>query len=111
MADADRHQIVLDLAVESLRRSGKLRMRVQGTSMLPAIRPGSYIAVRQAAPDQMVTGDIVLLKTSTGLRLHRLVEIRHEPSGTVFVTRGDNHRHNDTPAGAPDLLGRMVGPA
>jgi signal peptidase I len=107
MDDFRRHQVVLDLAIESLGKSGSLRFRVQGTSMLPAIRPGTYVAIRKAGPDQVVIGDIVLTKTSTGLRLHRVVEIRYKPSGPIFVTRGDNHRHDDRPADATELLGRL----
>jgi len=109
MVDSGRHLVVLDLAIESLRKSGKLRFRVQGTSMMPTIRPGTCVSVRQATPDQVAGGDIILLKTSTGLRLHRVVEIRPGSSGPMFVTRGDNHRHNDQPASAADLLGRWDG--
>jgi signal peptidase I len=109
MADFERHRVVLDLAIESLRKSGNLRFKVQGTSMLPTIRPGSYVNVRRATPDRIVTGDIILTKTTAGLRLHRVVEIRYDSSGPMFVTRGDNHRHNDRPAGALELLGTLDG--
>jgi signal peptidase I len=109
MSDSARHQVVLDLAIESLGKSGTLRFRAQGTSMLPTIRPGAYVAVRNATPDQIAAGDIILTKSSTGLRLHRVVEIRYNSSGPMFVTRGDNHGHNDRPAGTPELLGRLDG--
>lgn len=75
--------------------------------MLPAIRPGTYVAIRRAAPDQIVTGDIILTKTSTGLRLHRVVEIRYNSPGPIFVTRGDNQRHNDPPADTREFLGKL----
>jgi hypothetical protein len=108
MADSERNEVVLDLVIESLRKSGSLRLRVQGTSMLPTIRPGAFVEIRQAAADRIVTGDIVLTKTSAGLRLHRVVEIRHYLSGPMFVTRGDNHWHTDLPAEAAELLGKLV---
>jgi hypothetical protein len=108
MADSERDEVVLDLAIESLRTSGSLRLRVQGTSMLPTIRPGTCVAIRQAPADEIVKGDIVLTKTSAGLRLHRVVEIRHYLSGPKFVTRGDNHWHTDLPADATELLGKLV---
>lgn len=75
--------------------------------MLPTIRPGACVSVRRASPDQIVAGDIVLTNTSAGLRLHRVVEIRFGSSGRVLVTRGDNHRHNDPPADASALLGKL----
>ena len=40
MVNARRQEVVEDLATESLRRSGKLRFRPQGSSMLPTIRSG-----------------------------------------------------------------------
>jgi len=109
MVDSERHEVLLDLAIESLRQSGTLRFRVQGTSMLPTIRPGSCVGIRKAAPDQIFTGDIILTKTSTGLRLHRVVEIRYQSSTPIFVTRGDNHEHTDRPAGAAELPGKLDG--
>lgn len=103
MPDAGRHAVVLDLAIESLHRSGKLRFRAQGASMMPAIHPGTCVEIRRATPDRIAPGDIVLLKTLAGLRLHRIVEIGPD----LLITRGDNHEHNDTPADPRDLLGRL----
>jgi signal peptidase I len=109
MVDSERDEVLVDLAIESLRQSGKLRFRAQGTSMLPTIRPGSCVAIRKAAPDQICTGDIIFTKTSAGLRLHRVVEIRYQSSGPIFVTRGDNHEHTDRPADVADVLGKLDG--
>ena len=106
MGDSARDQVVLDLAIESLRQSGHLHLRVQGTSMLPAVRPGTYASIERAGSDQIVCGDIVLTKTPAGVRLHRVVEI----CGTQFITRGDNHRHADPPVCGEDILGKFVGP-
>lgn len=109
MLDSERHQVVLDLAIESMRRPGNLQLRVHGTSMLPTIRPGAWVAIRQTAADQISTGDIVLSKACAGLRLHRVVEIRYLSSGPMFVTRGDNHWHTDQPAGAREPPGTPDG--
>ena len=110
MVSARRDSVLVDLAIESLRRSGRLRFRAQGTSMLPTIRPGSQVEIGHASSDQISAGDIVLTKTRSGLRLHRVVEIG---AGSLVVTRGDNHLHNDEPCRAQDILGRLrlVGPA
>ena len=109
MVDSERDEVLVDLAIESLRQSGKLRFRAQGTSMLPTIQTGSCVAIRKAAPDQMFTGDIIFTKTSAGLRLHRVVEIRYQSSGPIFVTRCDNHEHTDRPADVADVLGKLDG--
>jgi len=94
----------LELAAETLERAGHLTLRVTGTSMLPAIRPGSLVEIRRATADAVSPGDIVLLRAAPGFRLHRLIDIR--PG--VLITRGDNHRHNDPPEPADRLLGIAV---
>ena len=106
MSADERHRVALDLALESLRKSGNLRLRVFGSSMLPTIRPGTCVLVRQTTPDQVSTGDVVLAKTPAGVQLHRVIEIR--PDHT-FITRGDNHRHSDPPVCAADVLAKWHG--
>ncbi len=106
MSAEERHRVVLDLAIESLCKSGNLRLRVYGASMLPTIRPGTCLVVQQTTPDQVSTGDVVLVITPAGLRLHRVVGIRQDQT---FVTRGDNHRHNDRPVSAADVLAKWHG--
>jgi hypothetical protein len=96
-----RDQVVNELAVESLRIAGRLRFRAQGASMIPAIMPGTEVEIERR--DAVAAGDIVLTRTPAGLRLHRLIEIR----GEQFVTRGDNHRHEDPPISAENVLGTM----
>lgn len=71
--------------------------------MMPTIRPGAWVEIRSATLDRMARGDIALLKTPSGLRLHRVVEIHAD----LLITRGDNHEHNDAPAEAHDVLGRL----
>lgn len=108
MVNVGRDAVVVNLAIETLRRSGRLRFRAQGTSMLPAIRPGSAVEIEWTSSDRIAAGDIVLMKTPTGLRLHRVVEI-----GTgLLVTRGDNHLHDDEPCRTQDVLGKLraIGP-
>jgi hypothetical protein len=70
--------------------------------MLPSVRPGSRVKIRRAGLDDVRSGDVVLVRTDAGLRLHRLVDIR---PGPLLVTRGDNHRHTDPPESVDRLLG------
>ncbi len=96
-----RERVTADLAEECLYRAGRLRLRVMGASMLPAIRPGSCVEIRRVLPGSVRPGDVVLIRIPYGFRLHRLVEIR---AGWV-ITRGDNHPHNDPPEPLESLLG------
>jgi signal peptidase I len=105
----ERIRVRLDVAVDSLRLSGSLRLRVTGSSMLPTIRPGSRVLIRRAAPDEILCGDIVLLRANTGLRLHRLVSILQAPGGAQLITRGDNDMEDDPPISAAQLLGLFAG--
>lgn len=102
MGECARERLVMDLAIECLRKSGKLRFRVQGTSMMPTIRPGSSVTVRRVEPGLIQTGDIILIATAAGLRLHRV--IANVPQ---LITRGDNHAHDDPPVGAEQVLGKL----
>jgi signal peptidase I len=102
-------RVRLDVAVDSLRLSGSLRLRVTGGSMLPTIRPGSRVLIRRAAPNEIQCGDIVLLRADTGLRLHRLVSVLNAPDGALLITRGDNDMEDDPPVGAAQLLGLFGG--
>jgi hypothetical protein len=79
--------------------------------MLPTIQPGTWVAVRQTTPDDVRKGDIVLAQTATGLRLHRVVEVRYNSAGLNphFITRGDNHSHCDWPVYPAQLLGKLCG--
>lgn len=98
----------LELALECLAVSGRLRLRVNGSSMLPYIRPGSCVVVRRAAPGEMCPGEVVLARTPDGVRLHRLIEIQRPGTKTLWVTRGDNHEHLDPPLKAEHLLGVLA---
>ena len=97
-------EVVTDLAAESLDRAGYLTLRVTGSSMLPAIRPGSYVEIRRTGLEGVRPGDVVLVRASYGFRLHRLVGLQ---SGWL-VTRGDNHTENDPAEPADRLLGVAV---
>ncbi len=79
-------------------------MRVFGTSMLPALYPGSEVLISRARQQDLQPGDVVLAKNKRGLCLHRLVE----NSGGTFITRGDNCAGNDPPVPLDELLGVLT---
>jgi len=105
---AERDRARLEVAIESLRRSGSLRMCGTGSSMTPTIRAGSRVLIRRAGLDEVRRGEIVLIGSERGVRLHRLVDVRHGSEGAWLVTRGDNDMDNDPPVRASQLLGVYV---
>ena len=52
---------------------GSMRLRVQGSSMWPTLRPGDQVTVEPVTIDDLRTGDWVLLRGPSGLFLHRFL--------------------------------------
>ena len=96
------------LVAQMLQRHGKVQLRAWGTSMLPIVWPGDLLTIEFAAPNQLIPGDILLLLRNGRFFIHRLVERRKIQNSLYWITRGDAMPHNDPPAAASDLLGRVV---
>jgi hypothetical protein len=97
------------LLAESLRRFGAARLRVGGTSMLPAIRPRDVLVIEPRPLQQIRVSDIVLFTLGDRLFVHRVVRTAVDESGALtLVTRGDTHREDDLPISASQLLGEVV---
>lgn len=95
---------MIELAAASLRTSGSLRMRVAGSSMLPAIRPGDIVTVRRASPAEASRGDVVLFVRDGRFFTHRVIERR----GSSMVTRGDAVAVEDPPVHPNEFLGIVI---
>jgi signal peptidase I len=90
------------LAAELVRSTGRLRLAVVGSSMLPAIRPRDVLLVRRCAPTAARVGDVVLFTRDARLFAHRVVA-----AGDILVTRGDALAESDAPVQPSELLGRV----
>lgn len=99
----------LGLAAEMLRGChGIVRLKAWGTSMLPSVWPGDLLTIESATYDELVPGDIVLVLRDKRFLVHRLVEGRPGRDFVCLITKGDAIPHNDPPAAASELLGRVV---
>jgi len=76
-----RETVGCKLAAEVLRSTGELRLRVTGTSMLPAVWPGDVLSVRGGDVTEALPGDIVLFGREGKLVAHRVVEVRSRKPG------------------------------
>jgi len=65
-----------ELATQVLQSSGELRLRVTGTSMLPAIWPGDILLISSRNIAEARPGDVVLFGREGRLVAHRVVEVR-----------------------------------
>lgn len=94
------------LSRELLREGNAIRFQARGASMSPAIRDGEVVHVKPAAPADLRTDDIVLVKGETGFRLHRLVVA--DAGRDVFITRGDCGQQDDPAVGGEQIAGIAV---
>src|SRR5271154_5023370 len=70
---AERALLAADAAAESLRVSGRLRLRVRGESMLPTLWPGEVVEIASCSADGLRPGEIVLALRDGRFFLHRFV--------------------------------------
>ena len=86
---------------ELLEQGLGVRFQARGASMSPAIRDGEIVHVTPVIMSKLRRDDIVLAKSDSGFRLHRIVVADH--ARDVFLTRGDCGEEND-----PALVGAQI---
>jgi hypothetical protein len=102
-ADWNAEQVAI--AAASLRASGRLRLRVRGESMLPALWPGDEVEIARCSVDEVRDGEIVLALREGRFFLHRFLA-RSGDAG--FLLRGDSMPAPDPAFENAALLGRLV---
>jgi signal peptidase len=98
----------LELAVEVARTFGSLRLRVTGTSMMPAVQPGDLLSIGRVNLRDTSPGEIVLFARGGRLFAHRIVGRGGGSGDPCLVTRGDRLLENDPPVSQSELLGRVT---
>jgi hypothetical protein len=94
-----------ELATEVVGRSGRVRLRATGTSMLPAVRQGDELLFERVADATYAAGDVVLVLRDERLVAHRVMQC--EPAG--LRTQGDSVLRPDPWVGHERVLGKLVG--
>jgi signal peptidase I len=89
-----------ELVAEALRAGAETRVRVMGTSMLPALWPGDILVIR-ALVITPSSGNIVLFLRQGRLFAHRVVRA----VGSELITRGDALPDLDPPVRVSEVLG------
>ena len=95
-----------DMAAESLRTSGRLRLRVRGESMLPTLWPGDVVEIVRCTIDEVRAGEIVLAVRDGRFFLHRFAGRLHAGG---FLLRGDSMPAADPEFSGAALVGRLAG--
>jgi hypothetical protein len=82
----------------------RVRLRVNGESMLPSLWPGDFVEIEGCSLAEVRAGEIVLARRDGRLFLHRFLS--SEPGG--FWLRGDSMPGPDPLYPSETLLGRLV---
>jgi signal peptidase I len=102
-----------ELAGEVVQRFGRVRVRVTGTSMIPAVWPGDVLVVERRAASEISNGEIALAGREGRLLAHRLIDAgANSSSGFAtadrVLTRGDSQRGLVAPLAAREVLGAVI---
>jgi len=100
----DHTEVNCQLVAEIARNFGAVRLKVTGTSMLPAIWPGDTLTIRRRSIEQLRPGQVVLCYRNQGLVAHRLIG----RVGDRLITRGDSLSDRDVPFSQDEFLGEVV---
>lgn len=95
---------IITLLRQRLSAGGQARLRVQGSSMLPLLRPGDTVCIAPCCPEHVRPGEIIIFQRGNTLITHRVLAC----SAHSLQTRGDSCRFSDAPIQAADILGRVV---
>jgi signal peptidase I len=101
--------IVKELGYNLLSEGKTLKVKAEGYSMYPAIRPGSVIHIEPLNQGSIpLPGELIAWKREAGLVVHRLVRIIKRENQTFFFTRGDACAREDQPVTIDQIAGRVV---
>jgi len=99
----DSHQQKLQLIILVLESGRSIRLTALGSSMLPSIWPGDVLLIESARSQQFEPGDVVVIRESSGLLIHRLI-----CKNGCWITRGDAMPQDDPPVRPGDVLGKVT---
>lgn len=75
---------------------------IEGTSMLPTLRPGDEVVVDLQAR-RFRCGDVIVVRSDETLIVHRVIEVR-----PTLATRGDNAPAADQPVAPEQVMGPVI---
>src|SRR5512133_3778897 len=109
MNNPGRHIFVKDIGFSLLAEGTTLRVKADGYSMYPSIKPGSVILIEPLAEGITPSpGEIIAWKRETGFVVHRLVKIIRDNVTTRFITRGDSCAYDDQPVTFERIAGKVI---
>jgi len=108
-SDPDNHIIIKEIGFSLLAEGTTLRVKAEGYSMYPSIKPGSSILIEPVSDGYFPSpGEIIAWKRKTGLVVHRLVRIVKEDTEILYITRGDSCANEDPPVTHDQIAGKVI---
>lgn len=95
-------KIINEIYTEKLDLGLTVNMAVSTNSMYPTIISGSIIEIKKF--DEYKVGDVIILETSNGFLVHRIIKINKN----AVVTKGDNNINEDECYQVADIRGKVI---
>jgi signal peptidase I len=103
------HTVLKEIGFSLLAEGKTIRVKAEGFSMYPSIKPGSVIFIepfyKGARP---VPGEIIAWKREAGFVVHRLVGSFEKDNSEFIVTRGDSSIAEDEPVISEQIAGKVI---
>lgn len=103
------HNLLKNIGFSLLAEGKTIRVRADGLSMYPTVKPGSVISIEPFKEGAVpVVGEIIAWKKESGFVVHRLIQHSKTGNTDFFITRGDSSMGEDNPVTYDSLAGRVV---
>jgi len=98
-----------DLSEEVLKQGNRLRFRVKGYSMYPAILDGDVLEIEPLAAGRVRKGDIVFYRSPRGMMVaHRAVRVFDSAGAQRVIVKGDANTGEAEDIATQEILGRVT---
>ncbi len=103
------HNIIRDLGFSLLAEGTILKIKADGYSMYPSIKPGTTIFIQPLKEyDDIIPGHIIAWKRESGFVVHRLVRTENKGDQVLYHTRGDSCKYEDKPVTIDQIAGIVI---
>ncbi|HEV2645993.1 MAG TPA: S24/S26 family peptidase [Acidobacteriaceae bacterium] len=102
--EAERRAACCELVADVAHSAGEVRLKLTGTSMLPAMWPGDEVTVQRCSLTNLQPGQVVLFRSNGSLVAHRIIHA----SADGLITRGDSVPQRDPTVDASAIVGCVV---
>ncbi len=103
------HTLLKEIGFRLLAEGTTIRVKAEGFSMYPCIKPGSILHIEPVEPGyKLRPGEIIAWKRESGFVVHRLVRVYEHKLRKYVATRGDSIMDEDEPVLLEQIAGRVV---